>query len=615
MGETTEPTWEIPAIAPKGGEPETFESDGNEGILKASILRLSFTPIIGSEASVIDRESTDSWRQMADEMREMLCQLSDTGMYDYLSSLMDAKCVSDATPYTGSRSATTAVHWEGKLGCLRRELIRLAHSANAAFGKQMFSFAVADTEDYSVLVSDSNDQDALTEYMVRTCLAALQVMNAEGEGHTDMCKAFDLRHVYERLVDFTRKFLGGQIPAPNDRPFSRLRTLPGASEQELKDVRQDLMSVQVANPCRYQVFLHQLGWLADMVFHSFSFRGSFYPTDEELSFRAALHLRNSDQRPPPISAFEKGWTALEDKIEFWYRQYQTGDTPHNSKMKDFYRALASVLILQDVRHRTNAVSHPFVPIAFSLNLDRELEKALEGHGLDRYYVAMPIEATTEPNATNDEAVQHQRWLLAEFCKGKKGYQPKWHWLPDDFGHRRVDRPLVVKLHGSPLHSLPEPVSREALDAGRTAPGPGEEESACCIAPPPSANYVYASPLKHLFTLSETSYLRHLVVLRNLPDFFDRVYQGKVGTKVRDFYFLGLSTSEWNTRLRMSDIVFPMQKGRIPPRKWSPRLMIAINEEFDDYRSVILDSLGIKRWYGSLSRVGEEIDELIRPALA
>ena len=619
MHEATERPFEIPYVDPKGAGPTAFMSTEIYTSLKESIVGLSFTPIIGTEPSMIDRKSTLSWRQMADEMREMLCTLSDKLMYDYMSSLMDDKGASDATPCAGSRPVTRDVDWVKKMKCLREELIRLAHSANAMFGDQMHKFAVTETASYSVLVSSNPHGAALTEYMVRACLAALQLKRAGGEGREDMCQALDLPNVYNRLLDLAAKFMGGQIPAVDETPFSKLAARRDVTEEEMREVRQDLLNVQVENPCACQLFLYQLGWLADMVFHSFSFDGEFYPTDDELSFRAALHVSHSDQRPPSISAFEKGWTILRDKIETWYKQFQAGYTlpqdnhlPNTSKMKNFYKALARVLMVQDVKHRTNGSKYPFEPIAFSLSLDRELENALESLGVDRYYVAMPVEATTEPDPVNQQISHHHCWLLAEFRKENSEYaQPKWQWLSDDFGSGRVDRPLVVKLHGSPLHPLPEPVSREALEAGLAADEIGSQESASCIAPPPSANYVYTSPLRHLFTLSETSYLHNLIVIRSLPQFFDLVYQGGRNDMKRHFYFLGLSTSEWSTRLRMSDIVFPMAMGSTPPRKWfKGRVMRAINEEFDDYRSAILRSLGIGRWYGPLHKVGEKIMEFV-----
>lgn len=619
MNEATEQPFEIPNVNPKGQGPDAFMSLERYTTLQESIAGLSFTPIIGAEASMIDRKSTLSWREMADEMREMLCTLRDSYMYDYLSSLMDEKGVSDATPCSGSSSATRDVDWVEKLTCLRKELIRLAYSANAVFGNHMHKFAVTETANYSVLVSKDSDGAALTEYMVRACFAALQSKKAGGERHKSMCQSLDLPNVYDRLLDLAVKFMGGHIPAVDERPFSKLAAGPDVSKEEIRELRQDLLEVEIENRCPYQLFLYQLGWLADIVFHSFSFDGKFYPTDGELSFRAALHVSNSDQRPPPVSAFEKGWPILRDKIETWYKHFQDGYThqedkhlPNTSKMKDFYKALAHMLKAQDVKHKTNKSSYPFEPIAFSLSLDRELENALEALGVDCYYVAMPVEATTEPDPVNHQISRHQRWLLAEFVKENSKYsQPKWQWMSDDFGSGRVNWPLVVKLHGSPLHELPKPVAHKALKAGPAADETGLEEAASCIAPPPSANYVYTSPLRHLFTLSESSYLHNLIVIRSLPPFFDLVYQGGKKDKKRHFYFLGLSTSEWSTRLRMSDIVFPMDMGSTPPRKWfKGREMIAINEEFDDYRSAILQSLGIGRWYGPLDKVGEKIMEFV-----
>jgi hypothetical protein len=383
--------------------------------------------------------------------------------------------------------------------------------------------------------------------------------------------------------------MGGQIPPATKEPFSLLDS--GEKNRDpVDEMHRDLRNRSITKDCRHQLFLYQLEWLADLIFHSFSFDGRFYPTNDELSFHAALHINESDRRPSSVNVFEKGGNALAEIIPGWYKRYGADDTGGPNQMKDFYDALALILLKQHNYYRGKGTKSRMEPIVFSLNLDLEMEKALERSGVDRYYVAIPVQTITAPCEDIEKQI-HQRWLLAKFLKARKYKEPNWAWHSNDIsGGFERDWPIVVKLHGSPLHLLPIPISQEELD--KKSKG-GKDLSTEYIATP-STEAVYSSLKPHV-TLSESGYLDNLVVIRNLPNFCEHAFQ----KKSRHFYFLGLSTYEWNMHLQISDVVYPGYPKRIYCPK---RLMVAINKEFDDYRSSILDSLGIHRWEGALEEL-------------
>lgn len=582
MGEASDRVFDVPIIKEKGGAKTSLTA--NLRTLESSVKELRLTPIIGTESSVIGRESTMPWQRMSAEMNRALFDLQDTVERNYLTSLMLAKGIPVTKQPGRAQSATD------ELAALRRELVRLASRATGIFAQEMLDEAVTDALAFKIDVRQERDIAALDERLVTACLAALE--QGKASQHPGVRRSrigFDETEVYSRLLDLTFKFMGGQIPAVSEGPFWVLRNSVG-NREHVNEMQRDLRNRTVTKECRHQVFLHQLEWLADLIFYSFSFDGGFYPTSDELSFRAALHIGEGDRRPASVNVFEKGGDALVEIAPAWIRQYQADDECRSGQMKDFYDALALILLSQD-KYWAGRIANAKLrrePVAFSLNLDLEMEKALERVEVLKYSVAIPVQAIT---AEPDEQI-HQRWLLAKFLKGEKYQCPTWAWYSYDSGmSAEIDGPLVVKLHGSPLHQLPSPVSREEFDDKKNG---GMDPSVECIAPPPSESVCYSS-IKHSVTLSESGYLQNLVVVRNMPEFFVQV----MGDRQRHFYFLGLSTSEWNMRLRMSGLVFPTS-GQGAGRRYSPgRLMVAVNKEFDDYRSSILDSIGIKRWEGAL----------------
>jgi len=598
-GENGKSYVEIPYIEGKGGPPVALIK--TENTLSESIKFLCFTPIIGSETSVIGREDTEFWQQMSWEMCQALRSL-EYRERKYLSSLMRNKNVLAEDEIPGEVKLRPR-KVPSELADLRRELVKLASRATEIFAGKMKRCAVSDMATYSVNVGDNGDINELNELLVKACLAALpQVESAQNSGNR---KGLDEGYIYQRLLELTLKFMGGEIPATAENPFELIyRSLKGC-QSLVRTVRNDLQNLLpslVTTDYKHKLFLYQLEWLANLVFHSFSFDGQFYPTSDELSFRVALHIPESDRRPAPVNAFEKGGESVMDAIPEWFRQYEAKDKDKSSQIKEFYDALARILITQDKYWHDNECNpeRKWEPVVFSLNLDLEMEKALERQNVLCYDVVMPVEATPEPpnkkkkeqeEEEKEMEIRHLYWLRAKFSKNNNYQKPTWDWF-SGMGTDKIECPLVVKLHGSPLHlSLPELVSQEEFEKKK-------KKKDKYIPPPSPEGGVYSSSLKHFVTLSELSYLRNIAVVRDIPEFFDNIFSGGKGKRTRHFYFLGLSTSEWNMHLRMSDIVYPAVKGM--GRKYiAGREMVAINKVFDDYHSAILSSLGIKRWYGAL----------------
>ena len=584
----------MPTPYPEGGVPTPWKQ--NARALRESVSDGTFVPIIGSECSTIARESTQSWWDMSEIMSKRRTEVSD-GARLYLQSLMTAKHVSKGL----ARDSDTGEGDDGPAARLQGRLVELAHKANEVFAGRMKLSAINDLTAFCVEVVDADERLVLNERLVKACVAAFELWKSLENNRCDPARAGEIgvceeiawlkdthRCIYERLLDFASKFMG-KIPGWEEEPFSVLKE-SGETERHLHQVREELVTRLDPETRPHQLFLYQLEWLANMVFHSFSLYGHFYPSDDELSFRASLSIPGSDRRSAPANVFEKAGNDLVKDIPRWFTRYKDKTAGRSTQMKAFYDAIARVLEKQTGymcgKEKRKDEKELVEPIAFCLNLDQELEKALQDLQVKSYHVALPVRATVS-RETGDRF--EQRWLLGTFSSEPHTYEkPEWTWLKKWFGQdQRINMPLVVKLHGSPLHEIPkDPEEVQAL--GDTS----------------------VTGVDHLITLSESAYLQNIVVVRSIPPIFDDVFR-----RSRSFYFIGLSASEWNMHLQISDFVFPgpvprqpmtMPQGKDRDNGKRIRSIVAISEEFDDYRSCVLRYLGVRRWKGPLDDLANEI---------
>jgi hypothetical protein len=252
-----------------------------------------------------------------------------------------------------------------------------------------------------------------------------------------------------------------------------------------------------------------------------------------------------------------------------------GSGQHSAEMRKFYGAIAAYLATQYFSYLDPTFLYvPVESVAFTTNFDMELERALARvPELGGFHLAIPILAHTR--AAPREV--HVDWLLGTVPAGADPSAPRWEWFPLDKTNlaEELTGPLVVKLHGSPLHQLPQPTDD-------TFGGP-------------AGPYV---AFEHALCVSEVQYLRLIVLLDTMPEFLQFI----LSQDNRAFFFVGHSLDEWNIRLRMFDQLYPR-------RRQSPaaRQLVAINPTFDVFRSSVLEALGVDRWEGSPLDLAETLD--------
>lgn len=338
--------------------------------------------------------------------------------------------------------------------------------------------------------------------------------------------------------------------------------------------------------------LDLIQWLSDLLWYSVRYWVPCYPTTAELAFELSLHVINAPVRRAELAqaaqALETENLAdlsfrirlLMDYCEDWQDRHGAGDR----STAQFYDAIAAALQHQFDRYSKTAVLDPAVkwtmadsqldppplPMAFTTNFDRALERAFERGGA-AFHVLFPVIPSRARRSGSELAVSWKlrSWHSAEQAKatGTRFEDQYWKDICPEGGNPDIEwrGPLIVKLHGSPSEQ----------------PGKSDDH--------------------HWVVLSEVGYLQALNrsampiwVRRQLQD---TVEAGEGGR--RSLWFLGYSIADWNVRLRLYQ---DSQVGG--PRQ-------TFNRDADPYRMALLTILGITTFLGDLNEFPRYIEKALK----
>jgi TIR domain-containing protein/SIR2-like protein len=221
-------------------------------------------------------------------------------------------------------------------------------------------------------------------------------------------------------------------------------------------------------PRNPRLSLAHVEWIGDLLWHTIRFEAPMYPSPEDLAFQLAVCLDTSilprKERVSTVAELASGKRRVE-LIRRWFHVYSRGG------MSQFYEALARALCYagpgEPLRKRRPGAAFEgsdehvqTIPIAITTNFDMELEGALESHKRT-YHVVFPVSVRESKGWEDDIRELPSDWLLRTVT-----------WDEDDepipptdvlLGKNTLEElaqqflgPLIVKLHGSPLHKLPKP---------------------------------------------------------------------------------------------------------------------------------------------------------------
>jgi hypothetical protein len=539
-----------------GGEPVDLQKRYTD--FEKCVASFAFTPVIGAECPVMGREQTSAWGELAFRIAGLKKRGLSYKEEQYLDTLAkEYNCKASAGSHNGGRLVASIP----ALDSLRVQLIQLGAHATKAFGAQMAesTTAVTDAAKY-VLELPYYEFPEMIHNLVRACLDAYEIKES-----SERDPLFDADGVFLNLVSLTNMITEGHLPR------GIVETIDHPQMGEV------VAAIGAADgpPSRPgKVHLYQLEWIADLLWYILRYDVSVYPRNEEMAFQVAL--RQPDDRflrPELPDAAERDKTGCGQLCE-WLRHYGSMAAA-NPKMTEFYRVMAQYLGRQFISWRSKKTP---APIGVSTTLDLELERALDRcEHVERFHVVVPVTLLYEPG--DDEIAPPVDWLLGTSRRGEDLGDPDWEWCPDTYESvkERLEGPLVVKVHGSPLHCLPDST----------------------VLKPRSPEHRDREFYEHSFVLSESQYLVDIVPPRSQarwPDFLRMT----LNDSSRKVFFLGHSVGEWNTRLRIYEEAF---KGNDTPT--NPRF-VAVNERFDPYRTEVLAYFGVSRWRGKLEAVAERI---------
>ncbi|MGB7982985.1 MAG: toll/interleukin-1 receptor domain-containing protein [Candidatus Nanopelagicales bacterium] len=190
-------------------------------------------------------------------------------------------------------------------------------------------------------------------------------------------------------------------------------------------------------------------WLADLFWHSLSFRAPGYPTPDDLEFQVALVHESLAHQTGPHRRSSRGrqisaTRSAEMVAESLAICLERGLLPApQSPQQPLYAAIAESLVAQ------RRADEGAVPIAVDCAFDMELERAI-ARGGSPFHVAFPI--VLQPSGGWE-------WVVADFDGFAEGFEqpedlrnvrPGYVRRFSQWGRDKVNGPLLIRLNGAPM---------------------------------------------------------------------------------------------------------------------------------------------------------------------
>lgn len=574
-----------------------MQNDVREEMFK-TLKKGVFTPFLGAGASSLRPTKLDfdsyPWKQVAQTLAAVRCRLNSEQSWKYLRSFagqrlrMSAKRHLDRFLPMGERPNLVEELKGNQLVAVQAELVRAIVRLTNYVGMYLADEtpSVHSLESSRVPFSSSKWEG---EAAVHALIRAADIILKAREEKTKACESpfrlddrreLGVGRVYEKLLKVIKVLTAGEKEVFEEEL---------ESHKELEET-----DVEWSGQIRLDVLL----WLSDLLWYSLRYWVPCYPTTAELAFELSLHVINAPVRRAELAqaaqALEtKNLADLSPRIKKlmdYCEDWQDQEKEVSLGTRYFYDAVAAALQHQferysapipDGAHKWGAlesfIDPPPLPMVFTTNFDRAMERALERSGMS-FHVLFPVIQAEIKERNGDERKSGVnlpiKWKLRSWFSEKRAREigklfkdDYWDDVCVNGTDPRVEwnGPLVVKLHGSPSEL------------------PGEFED------------------RHWVVLSEVGYLQALEG-SSMPQWVVEQLQDSAGVEgMRSLWFLGYSISDWNVRLRL-------YKDSQLGGSHENRQMF--NRDADPYRMAILKILRITPFLGDLN----ELPRLIERAL-
>jgi len=566
-----------------GGSEQHLGHGAFEGLINQFVL----SPVLGEACSILGRETTVGWRDIIGDFQRLITD--DSGGEEAKRYLVQLGRKKLRLTEHDLRSRPAPLHRPAEpLDGLRLAMARLGSAANFAFGLNMGEFPVADVGGYSVELDPSESFRALAKALVAACLEAYRLHvegGGKGEGTPPSCEPGS---IYDALASLAAGVLDWS--KDQDVVDTAAHTLLARDSKLWAGVRASLAKACANKPGRVLTF-QELAWLAELLWYAFRVEAPVYPSHQELSFQLGLV-----QPPLPLTLeldrLREGRDALLRKLTHWLSYYEKGNTTESGTV--FHCALARYLSQQYRNYQVPLVNNwrakvGIEAIAFSMNLDLSLEQALrETSSIDRFHVCLPI-IRREAVAGGEEC--RLVWLLGTYEAEDQADAPStWVPMPEVQDLVAALRgPLVVKLHGSPLHRLPLPEYLKDAFAW----------------------------YEHALTIADYDFFRDIVQGEGM---LPATLHAMLHRSGRVLCFFGQVLDDWDIRWRMYDLAFPRahsmplvraaesRKGEGDSQASETGAWV-VNRRFQHW-SAVLRALGLQVLEDDLENVTDSVNSLL-----
>jgi len=516
--------------------------------IQISIEKAVFTPFLGAGASslrprTIDDASETPWWSVAQRLAALWNDLEDEEERLYLESVAQGH---------GMRIHKEAANNYTKdvLYSLQINLTKLGSLLTRLFGEQMTRKRVSasDPEDYAVRFGEEVEEER--KEICNLALKAAEAARALAKSSPPAvlpsdCPPLRAEVIYRKLLVFCCRM----CPL-DDRSFCPERdSLCSQHREKIRSLRNEGVNLDRRDHLR----LDELAWFDNLLWYTLRYHVPSYPTTGELAFQLLLMTDALlDFRMGPlaqVAELRANYEGQVREIRQWF-QYCRGKHPPGK----LHRAIAAALQYQFLRYIDSQQDRDPLPlaIAFTTNFDQTLEEAFEHLGFD-YHVVFPVYV-----GWGEQPRPMWVWRSKKKRVGAMKWQQKDEECPNDRPDR-IDGPIIVKLHGSPLDALPDP---DHLGLPRD------------------------HRIQHFVVLSESSYLEAIVgEAWKYPQWI----QDELRDSRRYLWFLGYSISDWNVRLRLFEHLAHSDELLLPRRGV---FRLDVDRSFDPYKFAMLGALQV-----------------------
>lgn len=535
----------------------TREAGNMKQWIQLSIEKGVFTPFLGAGASSLRprtiREASDTpWESVVERLAALWNGLEDEEERRYVESVAEGHGIQ-----IPKRASNGPAREDESLHTLQIYLIKMGSLLTRLFGEQMVRrrASASDPEDYAVSLDEEVEEERkkICAFTLKAAEAARAL--AMGSAPPD-CPPLRPEVIYRKLLVFCCRMCPrgdrGHCPPSDSSCFHH--------REEIESLRRQGMDLERRDYLR----LDELAWFDNLLWYTLRYKVPSYPTTRELAFQVSLmtEATSVDFRMGPLAQVAEVRANYErqvKEIQEWFKYCQEKHAPAK-----LHRAIAAALEYQSLRYLKSPDDH-LLSIAFTTNFDRLLEEAFESLGFD-YHVVFPIYVRWPRQPTpvwvwrSKEKLRAGEWRQRdEACQATRPESEK------------INGPIIVKLHGSPLDELPDPD-----DLG------------------------LPSKYQHFVVLSESSYLEAIVgEVWKYPQWIqDLLKEGE-----RYLWFLGYSISDWNIRLRLFEHLTFGDESLRPKEVFR----LDVDHSYDPYKFAILGALGVTVCEADLAGLAEMMD--------